>query len=544
MINSVPPELVIRHLERIVSSPIFKNSNRLSQFLRYVVEESLVGNTDALKEQRLGIEVFDRSRGYDTRMDPVVRVEARQLRFKLAEYYIKYGSGDEIVVTLPKGGYAARFERKLAAIAEGSDAAESSRLASRLSSASQSDLSSDVAGQLVPKLADPGAVPVKTTPSSHLPLPRVTTLLAVIAGLAIFGVAYLLARKPVVRWIRVTPQAGNPTAVTYGGTHSPANPEAEDLYLKGRYYWGKRTPDDLTKAVDYFTQAIVRDPGYVQAYAGLADSYNLLCEYSSIPASEAYPRALAAAKQAVKLDETSAEAHASLAFASFWGMWDIATAKREFNRALEIDPNYAAAHHWYATFLMALGSFSEALREIERARQLDPMSTSVLADKGLILFYAGRHEEAIALLKQIEATEPMFVSTHRYLSHIFLDEDDELGYLEEYRAAAELSHDTQALEIVETGQEGLGRGGRKAMLENILRLEEKFYAQGRVSAYNLAETSSLLGRKQIALEYLRTAYAKHESSMLALRIDPKLRSLQNEPSYKELLTRIGLVPLA
>jgi DNA-binding winged helix-turn-helix (wHTH) protein/Tfp pilus assembly protein PilF len=176
---------------------------------------------------------------------------------------------------------------------------------------------------------------------------------------------------------------------------SPANQEAKDLYLQGRYYWNKRTPDDLQKAVDYFTQAIVHDPGYSDAYVGLADCYNLLREYSAMKSSEAYPRALAAARKAVELDDKSSQAHASLAFVSFWGMWDAATADREFRRAIELDPNNANAHHWYAPVLGTMGRHSEALTEIERAQALDPTSKSVLADKGIILYGIGRQQEAI-----------------------------------------------------------------------------------------------------------------------------------------------------
>jgi tetratricopeptide (TPR) repeat protein len=214
---------------------------------------------------------------------------------------------------------------------------------------------------------------------------------------------------------------------------SPAfRAEAEDLYLQGRYYWNKRTPADLNKAVDYFTQAIIRDPNYAKAYVGLADCYNLLRECTAMPPEEAYPRALAAAKKAIELDPSSAEAHNSLAFGSFYWLWDAATAEREFRRALELDPNYVLAHHWYATFLHALGRSDEALREINRAQELDPSSTTVLADKGVLLLYgAGHKEEAVALLKQLEDTEPSFLSPHRYLSTIYLINGKYVEYLAE-----------------------------------------------------------------------------------------------------------------
>src|ERR1700690_4450127 len=149
--------------------------------------------------------------------------------------------------------------------------------------------------------------------------------------------------------------AGNANVSPASGPgHHPANREAEEFYLKGRFYWSKRTPDSLNKAVDSFTQAIVHDPNYAQAYVGLADSYNLLREYTLMPPSEAFPRALAAAKKAVELDPLSSEAHASVAFVSFYGMWDARTAEVEFQRAIELNPNNAVAHHWYATYLVSI----------------------------------------------------------------------------------------------------------------------------------------------------------------------------------------------
>ena len=150
----------------------------------------------------------------------------------------------------------------------------------------------------------------------------------------------------------------------------------------------------MNQAVDYFTQAIVHDPNYAQAYVGLADCYNLLREYSAMPPEEAYPRALAAAKKAVELDDSSAEAHTSLAFATFYGSFDAAGAEREFRRALALNPSDARAHHWYATSLFAEGRYAEALSQIEMAQQLDPASSAILADKGLILLYAGSREQS------------------------------------------------------------------------------------------------------------------------------------------------------
>src|SRR5262249_47635939 len=243
-------------------------------------------------------------------------------------------------------------------------------------------------------------------------------------------VVILWGYKPGWRAAKANTKLGtNPSVIDTSLRRRAANREAEDLYLQGRFYWNKRTPDGLSKALDYFTQAIVHDPGYAQAYVGLADCYNLMREYTLMPSTEAYPRALAAAKKAVELDDQSSEAHASLGFVSFFGMWDAAAGEREFRRAIELNPHNSIAHHWYATYLMTLGRYRESLAEIEQAQALDPNSPSILADKGPILWLAGHREEAIARLKQLEAAEPSFISPHRYLRQIYFASGDYANYL-------------------------------------------------------------------------------------------------------------------
>jgi Tfp pilus assembly protein PilF len=328
--------------------------------------------------------------------------------------------------------------------------------------------------------------------------------------------------------------------------NSPASSysEAEDLYLKGRFYWNKRTPDDLNRAVDYFTQAIVRDPGYAKSYAGLADCYNLLREYSAMPDSEAYPRALTAATKAVELDDSLAEAHTSLAFVTFFWNWDAVGAEREFKRALVLNPNDARAHHWYATFLLTSRRVPEALFQIEAAQRLDPSSKSILADKGVILSAAGRTDEAVALLKQIQATEPSFASTHRYLSEIYFNRQDYEGYLSEWDQTAFLTRNQQELALVKAAKDGYAKGGSVKMLENTLQLQKQFYENGSVSAYALAVTCARLGKKEETFQYLETAYNKRENFLLFLATDTAFNNLRDEPNYRSLIARIGPSALA
>lgn len=323
----------------------------------------------------------------------------------------------------------------------------------------------------------------------------------------------------------------------------PANREAKEFYLKGRYYWEKRTPESLTKAVDSFTQAIVHDPGYAPAYVGLADCYNLLREYTVMPSAEAYPRALAAAKKAVELDPQSSEAHASLAFVFFYGMWDAATADREFRRAIELNPNNGIAHHWYATYLACLRHFPESLAEIERAQALDPASKSVLADKGILLFDAGRQQEAIALLQQMEESEPDFISPHRSLKQIYLLTADYPHYLSEARKEASLMRDSSALAVADATEKGFAAAGAKGLLDALGLQQQRLYDRGRFSPFFLAATYSVLGNKQDAMRYLRIAYDQHADGIAQMACEHEFDHLHDDPAFRKMVADVGLPPL-
>jgi Tfp pilus assembly protein PilF len=360
----------------------------------------------------------------------------------------------------------------------------------------------------------------------------------VLAALLIVTGGVLYFKRSPSRSVRQDASAGKSLAAG----HTP-NAEARDFYLKGRYEWDKRTPESLQQAVDYFTQAIVHDPNYAQAYVGLADCYNLLREYSEMPPEEAYPRALAAAKKGVELDDSSAEAHTSLAFATFYGSFDAAGAEREFRRALVLDPNDARAHHWYATFLFAEGHYPEALNQIELAQQLDPASNAILADKGLILLHAGRREQGVALLKQLESIEPTFLSTYRYLQNAALMEKDYPAYLEAAERVARLSHNERELAIVKAGEKGFARGQGRGMFESMLEEQKKFYAEGRLPAYDLAQTYALLENKPEALAYLQRAYDHHELGLTSIRNNVAFEELHSDPAFRKLVTRVGLPAL-
>lgn len=316
--------------------------------------------------------------------------------------------------------------------------------------------------------------------------------------------------------------------------HAP-NSDAQDLYLKGRYFWDRRTPDDLNKAIDYFTQAIVKDPSDAAAYVGLADCYNLLREFGAMPPGEAYPRALSAAQRAVELDDTSAEAHTSLAFTTYWWSWQGATAEREFKRALELDPKSVRVHHWYGTYLFGMGRFPEAIDQMEQARRLEPSSNAILADKGFLLYQAGNVKDGVALLTQLEATDPSLSSTHNYLATIYWEQKDYAKSLTERRHAAELRHDADGLSLATAREKGFAAGGLKGLYESELPVEKDLFDRGSGNAYALATTYAALGQRQQALECLQTSFDRHEAAML---IGDPIPEMQNDPEYKKLRAQV------
>lgn len=325
--------------------------------------------------------------------------------------------------------------------------------------------------------------------------------------------------------------------------HAPS-PEAQDLYLKGRYHFEKRSPGDLNQAVDFFTQAIVHDPAYAAPYVGLADSYNLLREYSLMLPQEAFPRALAAAGKAVELDPSSADAHNSLAFASFWGFFDVPTADREFQRALELNPDLSRAHHWYATFLIEIGRNQDALAEIERARQLDPSSTPILADKGFILAEAGKTEEARTLLRQLTVSQPDFLPPHRYLAdEIYFPEGNYAGYFAETSTVARLLNDVTAMKNLEAEQKAFASGGLPALFAARLATDRELFDQGTGSAFDVASAYAGLGQSNEAIKYLEIAYRQHDLSLARLRLHGTFRPMHQQQEFRELVAEVGLPPV-
>jgi tetratricopeptide (TPR) repeat protein len=320
--------------------------------------------------------------------------------------------------------------------------------------------------------------------------------------------------------------------------HHTPDPEAQEFYLKGRYYWSRRTEGSLRQAIDAFTQAVVHDSNYAQAYAGLAECYDIMPEFTSMRGSEAFPRAIAAASKAIALDPSLAEAHRALGFALFYWEWKVPAALSEYQRAIQLDPRDEEGHHWYATSLLTLGRFPEAMEEIDKAQQLNPASRSILSDQSLIRFWAGDRAPAIQKLREIEQAEPEFFSAPRYLAGIAFAMKDYRTYIDQTKRLAAISNDEQMAAIATAAQRGLSKGGERGLLEAIRVVQQRYFDSGQSSGFELARTCALLGRQQEAVIDLKAAIAAHDYMVLNISTDQAFGLLNGDPAFEEVLRQI------
>ena len=316
------------------------------------------------------------------------------------------------------------------------------------------------------------------------------------------------------------------------------NPEAHQLYMKGRYFWNKRTTENLTKAIDYFEQAIGKDPAYALAYSGLADVHEVLPYYAATPPKDDAQNALAAARKAVELDESLAEAYTSLANALVLNL-QFSTSVPEFQRAIELNPNYATAHHWYGEELQNEGQFDKAVAELERAHELDPLSLVINSVLGSTLAAAGRNDEAIEQLRKTIEMDPTFDLTHWFLGQVYEDKGQLAEAIAQYEKATQLSPDPAV-------QASLARAyalaGRKEKARKILESLTTESRQRYIPAYSLAIIHLSLGEKEEALRLLEKSYedrAPFDTGVFgSIKIDRRLDPLRGDPSFQALVQKV------
>jgi tetratricopeptide (TPR) repeat protein len=325
----------------------------------------------------------------------------------------------------------------------------------------------------------------------------------------------------------------------------PAAPstEIQDLYARGLYLWEKRTPESLREARGVFEQIVARAPGYAPGHAGLANTFNLLREYSIMPAPEAYAAAAAAGREAVRLDPGDADAQCALAFAEFYGLRQIPSGLSRFVAALKLQPNSAQIHHWYGNALLHLGRFETALAEVETAQRLDPGSRAIRSSKGLALFCVGRLDEALALLTELSEREPDFFSPLYYLSFVDLARGDYAAWLDRMERAGRLREDTSRIAVAAAGRLGLTTGGVPAMVQAMIGAEQRQLSEGTSLIYNLARMQALAGKGQEAVQSLRRSVEANEEMAMGINIDPAFASIRGTPEFQRFASELGVVSI-
>jgi Tfp pilus assembly protein PilF len=319
-------------------------------------------------------------------------------------------------------------------------------------------------------------------------------------------------------------------------TLSPDQYAAYDAYLRGRYFWNKRTEEGFQQAVKSFEEAISKDPNYARAYVGLADTYALISGYDLAPKSETMPKARAAAERALELDEGLAEAHTSMAMIAQNYDWDWKKAESEYRRAIQLDPNYATAHHWYAEFLSVQGRVPEALEEIEHARQLDPRSMIIAADRGAILYCARRYEEAITQLQQVLEMERNFPRAHIII----------FAFIEAGKVDAALRDIAESKELQDgpftwmLNAYAHGRAGHKEEAKRYIRKLETERSKRYINSGKMFIAYLGYGDKKQALDWIERGVGERSSSLVYLKVDPVYDPLRSEPRFQAVLSKMGL----
>jgi eukaryotic-like serine/threonine-protein kinase len=326
------------------------------------------------------------------------------------------------------------------------------------------------------------------------------------------------------------------TQLAKGGTN---NSEAYQLYLKGRYYWDKRTPEGLAKAREFFQQAIDDDPNYAQAYIGLAEYYAVLPEYTYTPAKETNPKLKAAAERALAIDDTQAEAHAMLASADD-REWDWAGGEREFQRAIELNPNSARSHVLYGIHLQFLGKAKEAVGQMQRAIELDPLNMNGLDNLAEAYIYTRQYEQCIEEGKKIAEIDPTFANVHGHVSQAyFLLGKHDLGF-EEWVKTDTLNGDAEDLAIAKAVTQEYHKSGYQAAMRRNVELQEEEAKRIYVDPMLIADNYALIGEKDKAFNLLEKGYQEKSAFMAYIKVFPSLDSLRSDPRYADLVRRMGL----
>jgi TolB-like protein/Flp pilus assembly protein TadD len=580
------PEEIRAQVDKIAASRLFARSERLCRFLRFCVDQALEEKGDQLKEQLVGVEVFDRRGDYDPRTDPIVRVEARRLRSKLKDYYTSLGRPDCVVIDFPKGAYVPCFRMRNAAtpLARSNrtgDMAEEQSIAvlpfTNLTPEAGTDYFSDgLTEELIHLLTRVPRLRVVAWSSMSQLRGREQDLTGIRQQLKVATVLRGSVRRTSNR-VRVTAQLIDAESGAYlwseafdrqlenvlaiqeqiaraivdtlqltlawrgtGASRKSPNLKCYNLCLQGRFHANKRTPEGLRQSALCFEQAVIADDSCADAYAGLADAYSLLADYGAADPEGVVPKAKIAAERALRLDPQSSEAHVSLAFIHSTFDWEWAEAESLYRRAIELNPGYSRARHWYGTdYLALLGRFDEGLREVQMARHLDPLSPIIAEGCGFVYMLRRDYETALREHQQLTELDPLFYKAYSSKGRVLClmgRYQEAIASLERARSLAGdvpniLSATAQTLALAGFVWEA------RTLLEELQALAKTRW----VPSACFATVYLGLGDNQTALDYLEAACDRKEQAVNGLKVHPLYDPLRSEPRFQQLLERIGFL---
>jgi TolB-like protein/Flp pilus assembly protein TadD len=316
------------------------------------------------------------------------------------------------------------------------------------------------------------------------------------------------------------------------------SPEAFQLYLKGRYFWNQRTPEGLKRSLDYAQQAIAIDPTYALVYVGLADTYSLLgAQHGVLSPRESFPKARAAAMRALEIDESMAEAYASLGFVNHCFAWDWPASEENYLKSISLKPNYATAHHWYGELLTTMARFDEAVAELRMAQELDPLSLAISADLAASFFYARQYDKAENQLNDLLELNPNFIRAQVILGRVYGQKGKHAAALEMLQGAvASSGNDPVTLSTLAHAYATAGKSGeaRKA-LADLQQLAQQRY----VSVCSVVAIYIALGKKELAYTWLEKAFENRDVELVWLKVSPVFDPLRSESRFTELISRVS-----
>jgi serine/threonine-protein kinase len=576
------------HLSAVLTGEVFVRSERLSRFLRYVVEKTLEGRGDEINEYSIGVDVYDRPTTFDPRIDSTVRVEAGRLRAKLREYYEAEGKDSAIRIQLPKGNYSPSFREivpRSEAIETESDTADRETLKSiavlpfadlspahdqeyfgygiaeelmfalsrlrQLLVASQTSVFAlkeklqDV--REIGKRLDVDAV-LEGGVRKHESKLRVTAqLIDAVSGYRVWSEVYDRELEDIFK-IQEDISGSVVNALSAGFLSLPkekvakattASVQAYEAYLRGRYFWNRQSEESLRMALREFEQAITEDAGFARAHVGVSDCYRLLEFWGLLSPKEAYPKAKEAAEKALELNHSLPEARAALAV--LWAVydWNWAAAEREFHQVFDALPGYPIAHQAYGMMCLApQGRLEETITQLKLARELDPLALWVNAQLGIAYYFNRQHDEAVAQLKKTLELDGSFYAGHMFLGGVYAHQQR----LEEALAALQTArlHGGDTSRILGWTAYVNGLMGRKRKASNIAAELEEFARSQYVCPVDLARSYVGIGNEDRALARLQQAADLRCGRLIWTGIDPSFESVWRDERFSAIRSRMSL----